>query len=253
MAKTPTPTGPKSDVERMQAAFKDIAERSQKLLQDFAERYKAEGPGPADPLHLTAPFKAFTEKMLADPSKIVAAQVELWQEYMKLWQATAQRVAGQKIEPVIEPSKGDKRFSDPAWKEEVIFDYIKQTYLLTARWPQGTSRASKGWTTQQRRRSSSIPGSSSTRCRRPISPRTNPEVLKATIESGGENLVKGLREPADDLERGKGKLAISMTDHEAFEVGENIATTPGKVVFQNELMQLIQYAPTTGRSTACRC
>ena len=245
MAKTPTPTGPKSDVERMQAAFKDIAERSQKLLQDFAERYKAEGPGPADPLHLTAPFKAFTEKMLADPSKIVAAQVELWQEYMKLWQATAQRVAGQKIEPVIEPSKGDKRFSDPAWKEEVVFDYIKQSYLLTSRWAQGTLKGVEGVDDKTAKKVEFY----SKQFIDALSPSnfaaTNPQVIKATIESGGENLVKGLQNLLTDLERGKGKLAIRQTDMKAFKVGENIATTLGTVVFQNDLIQLIQYAPTT--------
>jgi len=74
---------------------------------------------------------------------------------------------------------------------------------------------------------------------------TNPEVLRATIESGGENLVKGLHNMLSDLERGGGQLRISMTDTAAFEVGKNLATTPGKVVFQNDLMQLIQYAPAT--------
>ena len=107
----------------MQAAFKDIAERSQKLLQDFAERYKADGPQPADPLHLTQTFMDFTAKMMADPNRLVQAQMELWQQYMKLWQVTAQRMMGQKVEPVVEPAKGDKRFNDPAWKDEVVFDY----------------------------------------------------------------------------------------------------------------------------------
>ena len=99
MSETPTPTAipglspPKS--ERMQTAFKDIAERSQKLLQDFAERYKADGPQPADPLHLTQTFMDFTAKMLADPNRLVQAQMELWQQYMKLWQVTAQRMMGQ--------------------------------------------------------------------------------------------------------------------------------------------------------------
>ena len=128
----------------MQDAFKDIAERSQKLLQDFAERYKADGPQPADPLHLTQTFMDFTAKMLADPNRLVQAQMELWQQYMKLWQVTAQRMMGQPVEPVAEPAKGDKRFNDPAWKDEVVFDYLKQSYLLTARWLQGTVKEVEG-------------------------------------------------------------------------------------------------------------
>jgi polyhydroxyalkanoate synthase len=76
---------------------------------------------------------------------------------------------------------------------------------------------------------------------------TNPEVLRSTLESGGENLLRGLNNLLDDLSRGGGRLAIKMTDLEAFELGKNIAVTPGKVIFQTELMQLIQYAPTTGQ------
>ena len=155
----------------MKDAFKDIAERSQKLLQDFAEKYKADGPQPADPLHLTQTFMDFTAKMLADPNRLVQAQMELWQQYMKLWQVTAQRMMGQPVEPVAEPAKGDKRFADPAWKDEVVFDYLKQSYLLTARWlQQHRARRSRASTTRPRRRSTSIRASSSTRCR----PRTSP-------------------------------------------------------------------------------
>ena len=86
----------------------------------------------------------FTAKMLADPNRLVQAQMELWQQYMKLWQVTAQRMMGQPVEPVAEPAKGDKRFTDPAWKDEVVFDYLKQSYLLTARWLQHTVKEVEG-------------------------------------------------------------------------------------------------------------
>src|SRR6266550_2369580 len=233
MSETPAPTAipglSAAESERMQAALKDIAERSQKLLKDFAERYQANGPQPADPMHLTRTFMDFTAKMLADPNRLVQAQIELWQQYMKLWQATAQRMMGQPAEPLVEPAKGDKRFADPAWKDEVVFDYLKQSYLLTARWLQGTVKQVEGVDA--------------------LSPSnfalTNPQVLKATVESKGENLVKGLQNLLTDLERGKGQLAIRQTDMTAFKVGENVATSPGKVVYQNRLMQLLQYAPAT--------
>jgi hypothetical protein len=148
MTETPTPqvlSGlSAAEAEKMQSAFKDIAERSQKLLGEFAERYKAEGPQPVDPLKLTQTFMDFTAKMLADPNKLVQAQMELWNQYMKLWQVTAQRMMGQQVEPVAEPAKGDKRFADPAWRDEVVFDYLKQSYLLTARWLQGTVKEVEG-------------------------------------------------------------------------------------------------------------
>jgi polyhydroxyalkanoate synthase subunit PhaC len=234
-----------ADAEKMQAAFQDIAVRSQKLLQDFAEKYKSEASQSADPLHIGNAFQEFTAKMLADPSKVVAAQVELWQEYMKLWQATAQRMAGQKVEPIVEPAKGDKRFNDPAWKEEVVFDYLKQSYLLTSRWAQDTVKQVEGVDAKTAKKIEFY----SKQFIDAMSPSnfalTNPQVVKATIETRGENLLKGLQNLLTDLERGKGKLAISQTDMKAFKVGENIATSPGKVVFRNDVIELIQYAPAT--------
>src|SRR3954470_2937449 len=95
-----------ADAEKMQAAFKDIAERSQKLLTEFAERYQADGPQPADPMKLTQTFMDFTARMLADPNQLLQAQMELWAQYMKLWQVTTQRLMGQTVEPVAEPAKG---------------------------------------------------------------------------------------------------------------------------------------------------
>ena len=233
------------ETDKMQAAFKDIAERSQKLLQDFAERYKAEGPQPADPMKLTQTFMDFTAKMLADPSKLVQAQMALWQDYLKLWQSTTQRLMGQPATPVAEPAKGDKRFNDPAWKDEIVFDYIKQSYLLTSRWLQGTIKEVEGVDEKTAKKVDFY----SRQFIDALSPSnfamTNPAVVKATVESKGENLVKGLQNLLTDLERGHGKLAIRQTDMNAFKVGENVATSPGKVVFQNELIQLIQYSPST--------
>ncbi|MFN4017423.1 MAG: PHA/PHB synthase family protein [Reyranella sp.] len=231
--------------EKLQEAFKDIAVRSQKLLQDFSQRYQADGQQPTDPLRLTQTFMDFTAKMLADPNRLVQAQVELWQQYMKLWQVTAQRMMGQPVEPVAEPARGDKRFNDPAWKDEVVFDYLKQSYLLTARWLQGTIKQVEGVDDKTAKKVDFY----TRQFIDAVSPSnfalTNPQVVKATVESKGENLLKGLQNLLADLERGKGQLAIRQTDMDAFKVGGNIATTPGKVVYQNEIMQLIQYAPAT--------
>ena len=245
MSDLPGPAPASADAERLQAAFKDIAERSQKLLQDFAERTRAEGPQPLDPMKLTQTFLDFTAKMLADPQKLVQAQMALWQDYMRLWQATAQRLMGQPAAPVVEPAKGDKRFNDPAWKDEVVFDYLKQSYLLTARWLQGTIKDVEGIDDKTAQKVDFYARQFIDAMSPSNFAMTNPTVVKATVESKGENLVKGLQNLLTDLERGKGKLAIRQTDMNAFKVGGNVATSKGKVVFQNELMQLIQYAPAT--------
>jgi len=234
-----------AEAEKMQAAFKDIAERSQKLLAEFAERYQAQGPQPVDPLKLTQTFTDFTARMLADPNRLLQAQMELWGQYMKLWQVTAQRMMGQKVEPVAEPAKGDKRFADPAWRDEVVFDYLKQSYLLTARWLQGTIKEVEGVDDKTAQKVEFYTRQFMDAMSPSNFAMTNPQVVKATIESKGENLVKGLQNLLTDLERGKGNLAIRQTDMKAFKVGGNVATSPGKVVFQNEVLQLIQYAPAT--------
>jgi polyhydroxyalkanoate synthase len=187
----------------------------------------------------------FTAKMLADPNRLMQAQIELWQQYMRLWQVTTQRMLGQQVEPVAAPAPGDKRFKDPAWKDEVVFDYIKQSYLLTARWLQGTVKEVEGVDEKTAQKVDFY----TRQFVDAMSPSnfvlTNPQVMKATLDSKGENLVKGLQNLLTDLERGKGRLAIRQTDMDAFQVGGNVATSPGKVVYQNEVMQLIQYAPRT--------
>jgi polyhydroxyalkanoate synthase len=233
------------ETERMKDAFKDIAERSQKLLQEFAEKYKADGPQPADPLRLTQTFMDFTARMLADPNRLLQAQMELWQQYMNLWQVTAQRMMGQPVSPLVEPAKGDKRFNDPAWKDEVVFDYLKQSYLLTARWLQQTVKEVEGVDDKTAKKVDFYTRQFIDAMSPSNFAMTNPQVVKATVESKGENLLKGLQNLLTDLERGKGTLAIRQTDMKAFKVGGNVATSPGKVVYQNKVMQLLQYAPAT--------
>jgi polyhydroxyalkanoate synthase len=226
-----------------------IAEKCQKIVADFAARQAVSGAagktGNTDPLNLATAFLELTARMMADPARIVQAQIGLWQDYMNLWQSATRRFLGEKAEPVIEASQGDRRFKDTAWQESFVFDFIKQSYLLSARWLQQTVEQTEGLDPKTARKVDFY----TRQFVDAIAPSnflvTNPEVLRATLESGGENLVKGLDNLLKDLERGKGRLAIKMTDMEAFKVGENIATAPGKVVYQNDLMQLLQYEPST--------
>ena len=224
----------------------EIAERSHKLVTDWIERQSQDNGSPKiDPLNVSNAFLEMTARMISDPAKVMQAQMSLWQDYMNLWQSTTRRLLGDDSEPVIAPDRGDRRFSDPAWDENQLFDFIKQSYLLTARWMQSTVRDVEGLDDKTSKKVDFYTRQFVDAMAPSNFVMTNPEVLRVTLESGGENLVKGLRNLLEDLERGEGKLAIRMTDYEAFEVGENIAVTPGKVVFQNDLIQLIQYEPTT--------
>jgi polyhydroxyalkanoate synthase len=237
---------PPPDPVELSRQMAEIAEKSQRLVADFLSRQNGEGGfGMADPMAIGAAFFDMTAKLMADPSRLVQAQLSLWNDYMTLWQRSAQRFLGGEAEPVIEAASEDRRFRDKAWSDNTLFDFIKQSYLLTARCLQGAVKDVEGLDERTARKVDFY----TRQFVDAIAPSnflmTNPEVLRATIDSRGENLLNGLKNLLDDLERGKGRLAITMTDMAAFKIGENVATTPGKVVYQNELIQLLQYAPNT--------
>lgn len=228
-----------------------IAERSQSLVTEFLARQAENGQetasalGHGDALSIGRAFLEMTQSIMTNPQKIVEAQMNLWKEYMELWQSTTRRMMGEEAEPVVEPERGDRRFKDEVWNQNAIFDYIKQSYLLTSRWMQETVKDMDGLDNSTAKKVDFYTRQFADAMAPTNFLMTNPEVIRTTIDSRGENLVKGLENLLDDLEKGKGELHISMTDTKAFEVGKNIATTPGSVIFQNDLMQLIQYAPTT--------
>ena len=228
------------------AQIAEIAERSQRLVSNFlAAQASGRGLGMADPTSIGVAFMEMTARMMSDPAGLMQAQMNLWQDTMALWQHTAQRMAGQAPAPVVEPEPGDRRFKDAEWDENHLFDFIKQSYLLTARWLQSTVRDVEGIDDKAAQKIDFYTRQFVDAMAPSNFVMTNPEVLRATVESKGENLVRGLNNLLGDLERGKGELRIKMTDDEAFTLGENIATTPGKVIYQNDLIQLLQYAPAT--------
>ena len=248
---SPTPPGKLPDPVELSRAVASIAERSQRLVADFAAKQSGNGTsgtsmGTGDPLNIAGAFFEMTAKLMVDPTKLVHAQVSLWNDYMRLWQRTAERFLGGKTtEPVIETPKSDKRFKDRAWEENTLFDFIKQSYLLSARFMQQTVKDVEGLDDKTAKKVEFYTRQFVDAMAPSNFVMTNPEVLRTTIDTGGENLIKGLNNMLDDLERGKGQLAVKMTDLEKFKLGENIAVTPGKVVYQNALMQLIQYTPST--------
>src|SRR5690606_11873519 len=176
---------------------------------------------------------------------LVEAQLRLWRGQAELWQNALARMQGAEIEPLVEPERGDRRVKDEAWSEEPLVDYVKHADLLSARCLRALPQDVPGLEPKDQVKVEFY-------TRQFISARapcnfilTNPAVLRKAKETGGQDLLDGLDQLLADLERGRGHLRISMVDEKAFEVGRNVATSPGKVIYQNDLMQLIQYAPTT--------
>jgi len=225
-----------------------IAERSQRLVQDFLAQQQKDGENPlghADPMNIGQTFMEMTQAMMRNPASVMQANMALWSDYMNLWTATTKKMMGQDADTLIEPAREDRRFKDATWSENALFDYIKQSYLLTARWMQSTVNDVEGLDDKTMKKVDFYTRQFADAMAPTNFVMTNPEVLRETMDSKGENLVRGLENMLGDMEKGKGKLKISMTDPEAFEVGGNIATSPGSVVYQNDLIQLIQYAPST--------
>ena len=222
-----------------------VAEKSARLLSNFL-RHQAERPANRsfDPLNISGAFFALLGHMANNPAKVIEAQFDLWSDYLNLWQRAAERMMGGNAAPLIEPAATDRRFRDADWQDNQVFDFIKQSYLLTTNWLQRTTRDLEGVDPKTQQRIAFY----AKQFADAISPTnfvlTNPEVLRETLSSNGENLVRGLDNLLTDIERGQGNLSIRQTT-DNFVIGRDIATTPGKVVFRNELMELIQYAPAT--------
>ena len=236
----------KLDPVQLAESLAAAAEKSAKVIGEFASRNAGSGASlPNDELGLGKAFLELAAQMLSNPARLAESQMTLWWEYMSLWQGSMLRLMGANANPVAVPAKGDKRFKHEDWHEHFLFDYIKQSYLITARWMHDQVASVEGLDESTKKKVDFFTRQYIDALAPSNFALTNPEVFRETVASGGQNLVKGLHNLLDDIERGGGQLRISMTDTKAFELGVNIATTPGKVVFQNELMQLIQYEPST--------
>ncbi|MBY0338042.1 MAG: class I poly(R)-hydroxyalkanoic acid synthase [Acetobacteraceae bacterium] len=222
----------------------EVAERGQRIVQDFLKRQSEEVPQ-ADPLNIGSAFMEMTTRLMANPARVVQAQIGFWQDYLTLWSNTARRMMGEKVGSVIDEPKGDRRFKDDAWRDNEVFDFIRQSYLLSSRYFTNVVNGTEGLDPKTAQKVDFYTRQFVDAMSPANFVMTNPEVLRRTAETGGANLLKGLSNLLSDLERGKGQLRIRMTDDTKFKVGENIAVTPGKVVAQTPLMQLIQYSPTT--------
>jgi polyhydroxyalkanoate synthase len=225
-----------------------LAELAEKGQAALSESIKAaaqdDGFQLPDPDAMQSAFLEVVRRWMSDPFRAAEAQIDLWRDYANLWINIGRRMRGEEVKPVAEPAKDDRRFTDKAWNEEVAYDFVKQAYLLGAQWLMHQVRTAD--VDPATRRKGEFYARQMVDALAPTNfVALNPQVLRETLESNGENLVRGLENMIADIHRGRGRLKVSMTDAEQFELGRNVATSPGKVVFQNDLMQLIQYAPTT--------
>lgn len=201
-------------------------------------------PLPYDPAPIAEAFSTFALNLATQPSRLIEVQAKAWGEWAELWSSAARRALGQAAEPVIAPARGDRRFSSPAWSEEPIFDTLKQAYLLGSRQMQElVAGAETGMEPRQRATVDFFTRQFLNAASPSNFPLTNPDAIRKALDTGGLNLAQGLSNLLADVAKGEG-LVERRSNHD-FKLGVNIAATPGAVVFQNELMQLIQYAPST--------
>lgn len=234
------------DPQEVAETFAEVAQRASKLITEHVQRQVKRGVAPPqDELGIAQAFMDMMARLMSNPYKLAQSQMNLVWDYFSLWQHSMLRFMGMEAAPVAAPAKDDKRFRDDQWQEHFMFDFIKQSYLITARHVHDVVSNVEGLdeTTQKKVNFFTrqyIDAMSPTNFAM-----TNPEVFRETMQNHGQNLVKGLNNLLRDIEEGDGQLRIKMTDTTAFELGKNVATSPGKVVFQNELMQLLQFTPST--------
>ena len=235
------------DPDETARVLREVAERSAHLLDEFAKKDFGSSMAAAasDELGIAKAYMDLYSHMLANPAALSAFSTNLMLDYMQLWQSSWMKMMGVQTPPAAVPAKGDSRFKDDDWSSNFLFDYIKQSYLIASRQIQHAVAGVEGMSAESEKKVAFF----TRQYMDALSPSnfalTNPQVLRATLASGGQNLIKGLNNLLSDMEKGGGSLRISMTDEKAFQLGKNVATTPGKVVWQTELMQLIQFLPTT--------
>ncbi|MER9742410.1 class I poly(R)-hydroxyalkanoic acid synthase [Mesorhizobium sp. M0187] len=238
------------DPERFALNMARMVEQAGKAASAWAEpREKGEvRDHVAEPVvDMVKTFSKLSEYWLADPQRALEAQTRLFAGYMTVWGNAIQKVSPNAEAPddAVKPERGDKRFQDPEWGRNAFFDFLKQAYLVTSRWAADLVEHAEGLDDHTRHKASFYVKQVSNA----ISPSnfilTNPELFRETVASNGENLVRGMKMLAEDIAAGKGDLKLRQADYSPFEIGKNVATSPGKVVGRSDVAEIIQYDPTT--------
>ena len=259
----PGPAAPGADV--MGAAFADMSRAAGALFEQNAramgemfarsQQIATESMVPVrrelDPMNVAPAFRAAGERVALDPQALIRSNYALWQEHMELWRASAAKLLESEAAAAADERPGgpgdvrDKRFRDPSWETWPQFDFLRRSYLITSRWLVDTMSSIEGLDPAEREKLVFHTRLLADAFSPSNFPLTNPQVLERIRETGGQSVLDGMRNLERDLDPTSGRLNILMNDPEAFTLGENVATAPGKVVWQNDLLQLIQYAPTT--------
>lgn len=236
--------------EMLETLSLNLARAAMTAQSAIAEAALSQADRPAalspDPFNVGPAMNSVMTSLAARPDKLFAAQADLFNRYMDLWATSARRAAG---EAPAQPSK-DKRFKDPAWSENPMFDMMRQSYLVTSDWMNGLVSSVEDVDPRTKRRAEFFTRLLTDAFSPSNFLASNPAALKAMTETNGESLVKGMQNFAADLERGMGKLKISQADYGKFVVGENVATAPGQVVWRDELFELIQFDAATDQQRA---
>ena len=225
---------------------KELYISNQKALQDVLAKHSNSLNGNNfDPFNMASAYMDAMFSLWRDPAGLLEAQQNYLSDSIKLWQYTSDRMLGKETEPVITPKPEDRRWRNAEWSNNLVYDYLKQSYLLAARCAEDTVDNINDLSANDLRKLTFFTRQFVDALSPTNFPATNPQVLKSTVEQKGKNLLNGLQNFISDMEKGDGQLKIAMTDPDAFSLGENVAVTSGKVVYQNYLFQLIQYDPAT--------
>ena len=235
--------------------FDQFAQNMGRLVEEYGkvtaaylkpiERGEAKGGQADEASEMVKTLGRVAESWVSDPRKIIEAQASITSDFLTLWSNMLKRANGEEARPVAEPDKRDARFADPDWSGHPMFDFIKQAYLIGSRWAESMVDKAEDLDPHTREKARFYVKQIASALSPSNFIATNPELLRETLRENGENLVRGMKMLAEDIEAGRGELKIRQSDPGAFQIGVNIASTPGKVIFRDDIMELIQYAPST--------
>jgi polyhydroxyalkanoate synthase len=241
-------TDPVQLAQNLARVFEQLAQISRQIAErpELAKKQAETQVTPID--QVTKTLGAVAQAYMAEPQKLMEAQTQLWNSYSQLWQNAWAKALGTPTEPLASPARNDKRFKDRDWQENTVFDFLKQFYLITSNWAQDFVKNADGLDDHTRLKAKFYVEQILNALSPSNFPVSNPEILRATLGSNGANLIEGLKHLEQDMATPDGRLRIKQSDMTAFEIGKNIAMTPGKVVFRNDTFELIQYSPTVQRT-----
>jgi polyhydroxyalkanoate synthase len=241
-------TDPVQLAQNLARVFEQLAHIARQVAErpELAKKQAETQVTPID--QVTKTLGAVAQAYLSEPQKLMEAQTQLWNSYSQLWQNAWAKALGTATEPMASPARNDKRFKDRDWQENTVFDFLKQFYLITANWAQDFVKNADGLDEHTRQKAKFYVEQILNAFSPSNFPISNPEILRATLASNGANLIEGLKHLEQDMATPDGRLRIKQSDMTAFELGKNIAMTPGKVVFRNDTFELIQYSPSVQRT-----